>query len=91
MKGAGSLIVSISVNDLVFLQTLWMINCWAVAWWLTKKDFNAMVCQGCLRWIYELVRMPEVRSNADTVMLLVVHSEHSEHGETLQPTSAMKI
>ncbi len=91
MKGAGSLVVSISTNDLVFLQALWTIYCGAVGWWLTKKDFNAMVCQGCLRWIYELVRMPEVRSDAGTTRLLVVHSEHSEHCGTFQLTSAMNI
>ena len=87
MKGAGSLVVSVLVNDLVFLQTLWMIYCWVVGCWMTKKDSNTMVCEGCLQHMgkgpYELGRTAEVGSDADTTRLLV------EQGETSRPRSAM--
>jgi hypothetical protein len=89
MKGAGSLIVSIMISDLVFLQTLWTLYCWVAGWWLTKTDSNAMMCQGCLQQQrrngpYELMRTSDdVRSNVDSTRLLV------EQSETLRPRSVM--
>ena len=68
-KGAGSLIVSIVISDLVFLHALWTLYCWVAGWWLTKTDSNAMMCQGCLQQQrrngpYELMRTSDdVRSN----------------------------
>jgi hypothetical protein len=88
-KGAGSLIVSITVSDLVFLQTLWRLYCWVAGWLLTKTDSDAMMCQGCLQQQrrngpYELVRTADdVRSNVDSTRVLV------EQSETLRPRSVV--
>ncbi|MCJ1262131.1 hypothetical protein MMC22_002001 [Lobaria immixta] len=47
-KPMGNLIVSILVADLVFLQALWILLKLAVQAYLTRKDKQANLCEGCL-------------------------------------------
>lgn len=47
-KPMGTLIVSILVADLVFLQALWILLKLVVEAYLTRKDKQANLCEGCL-------------------------------------------
>ena len=47
LKSATSLIISILVADLVFLQALWKIFNLAVSFWLERKQPEAKYCLGC--------------------------------------------
>jgi hypothetical protein len=47
LKSTGSLIISILVADLVFLQVLWKVFNWAVTLTLERRDLKANYCLGC--------------------------------------------
>jgi hypothetical protein len=47
LKSKGSLIVSIIVADLVFLQALWMVFTWIVTFFLERRHPEAKFCPGC--------------------------------------------
>jgi hypothetical protein len=47
LKSKGSLIVSIIVADLVFLQALWVVFTWIVTFFLERRHPEAKYCPGC--------------------------------------------
>lgn len=47
LKSKGSLIVSIIVADLVFLQALWVVFTWIVTFFLERRYPEAKYCLGC--------------------------------------------
>jgi len=48
LKSTGSLIVSVLVADLVFLQALWTIFNWAVTFFLQRRNKQANHCPECI-------------------------------------------
>jgi hypothetical protein len=49
----GSLIISILVADLVFLQVLWKVFNWAVTLTLERRHPAAKYCQGCAKELHK--------------------------------------
>jgi hypothetical protein len=47
LKSKGSLIISIIVADLVFLQALWVVFTWIVTFFLEHRHPEAKYCPGC--------------------------------------------
>ena len=47
-KDALSLIISVAVADLVFLQALWTLLNFAATTWLGRKNKDMNMCEGCL-------------------------------------------
>ena len=47
LKSTGSLIFSIVVADLVFLQALWKVFIVVVDWWMKKRYPQMGTCTGC--------------------------------------------
>lgn len=47
-KTAGSMIVSVFVADVVFLQAVWTLFKFATTSWLERRDPDATKCMGCL-------------------------------------------
>lgn len=47
LKGVGSVIISVLLADLVFLQALWLLLNFGSVWWLTRKTKSANYCSGC--------------------------------------------
>ncbi|KAJ9612990.1 hypothetical protein H2200_002931 [Cladophialophora chaetospira] len=47
LKGMGSVIISVLLADLVFLQALWFLLNLGCTWWLQKHDPLYNYCSGC--------------------------------------------
>jgi hypothetical protein len=62
LKNTGSLIWAIIIGDLVFLQAIWKVFIWSVDLWVTKRDHNAMLCEGCLE-IKDSYGMDKIRDD----------------------------
>ena len=48
-KGWGSLIVSVLVADIVFLQVLWKLLCWITTFTVERENEQAKYCTGCAK------------------------------------------
>ena len=48
-KGWGSLLVSVLVADIVFLQVLWKLLCWITTFKVERGDEQAKHCIGCAK------------------------------------------
>jgi hypothetical protein len=54
LKPTGSLLVSVIVADLVFLQVLWLILNWTVTLFFQRKNPEAKRCPGSARPLMDL-------------------------------------
>ena len=48
-KGWGSLLVSVLVADIVFLQVLWKLLCWITTFMVERENEQAKYCIGCAK------------------------------------------
>ncbi|CAG8959357.1 hypothetical protein HYFRA_00001255 [Hymenoscyphus fraxineus] len=48
LKSTGSLLLSLLIADLVFLQAGWLILNWVATWRLKNKEPSAMYCEKCV-------------------------------------------
>ena len=47
LKGVGSVIQSVVLADLVFLNFFWLVLNWLSVWWLNRQDKTTNYCRAC--------------------------------------------
>lgn len=62
-KSTGTMLVSVLIANLVFLQAAWRILCLVADGMVTKQDPTAMHCDGCLRGMYHGLVMENLPQN----------------------------
>ena len=53
LRPIPSVVGSVVVADLVYLQALWMVYTWALTRWTKKHDPRALYCEGCMKQMKE--------------------------------------
>jgi hypothetical protein len=61
MKSTASLIFSVVIADLVFLQALWTLLNWAVTTHLQRVNPEAMYCRGCAKTVGNTTPVPATK------------------------------